>query len=75
MKMLMSNNFSIQHDNRPRMQIEWISKESNRVRDDGFYLVSNGKPGIGPFTSEEDARAVQNGMPLQIRPGTRANTP
>lgn len=47
----------------PRMQIEWISKENGRVPYDGFYLVSNGKPGIGPFASEDDARAVQNGLP------------
>jgi len=67
MKMLLSNDAQIHQDNRPRMQIEWISKDSHRVRDDGFYLVSDGKPGIGPFTCEEDAWVVQNGMSLRLR--------
>jgi hypothetical protein len=66
MKMLISNDAQIQQENHPRMQIEWISKNSHRVRYDGFYLVSDGKPGIGPFISEEDAWVVQNGMSLRL---------
>jgi hypothetical protein len=67
MKMLLSKDTQIQQETRPRMQIEWISKDSRRVRYDGFYLVSDGKPCIGPFMSEKDAWAVQNGIPLRIR--------
>ncbi len=55
---------------RPRMQVEWISKESNRVPSDGLYLVSDGKPSIDPFSSEEDAWAVRNGMPLRLHSGS-----
>ncbi len=45
----------------PNMQVEWIARDSRRVRRDGFYLVSNAKPVIGPFPSEAAARAVQRG--------------
>jgi hypothetical protein len=74
-KTLTRNDVLIQQKNRPCMQIKWISKDSHRVRYDGFYLVSDGKPAIGPFVSEEDAWAVQNGMSSRIHRGKARNTP
>jgi hypothetical protein len=60
-----------QYNYDPNMQVEWITRDSLRVRRDGFYLVSNAKPIIGPFPSEAAARAVQRGN----RPPARAATP
>jgi hypothetical protein len=71
----MDHQHSTERADRPRMSVEWIAKGSGRVRLDGFYLVSNGKLGIGPFSSEEDARAVQMGLSMSQFQKARANTP